>query len=376
MKLKPLNVSVRHLGIALAAALAVVAVASSALHAEGNDGYRILWDDFKDGFAVSVAPGPDIKWLYFAFPQTDGGLFVGDDGIATVSRTGPTKGLTVQSSGTNFDTGEPAFVKTVGLEGEADNPGLPGGLDHVKWLVYMNHFASSGQPGFDAVPGQELTYEARVGGQSFGTGANPFGDAVDNPDDDLRLGAVAMNAIDLETFMVFDFFLTNDSIYAFYERLPFGRPFLGNYASFSFQIPVASRRPGDTHRLRIAYDRSAGVVRWLIGDEEVFRVDRVGQLIDRQFMTLDHGGVEPEVPLELNQLWGGMGMFTLLDGDLPSDAALVRLSTETDFYFDPEVGQPTPQIFVDDSSMPGSRLFGQGAEIRVEKYIVSSRDRD
>jgi hypothetical protein len=362
----------RYAGATLIGVLAVVLVSSS-LHAEGNDGFRILWDDFKDGFAVAVQPGPDVKWLYFAFPQTDGGFFVGDDGIAEASQTGPNKGLTVRSSGTNPNTGAPAFTKTVSQEGAADNPGFPGGLDHVKWLVYMNNFASSGQPGFDAVPGQELIYEARIGGESFGTDENPFGDAVDNPDDDLRLGAVAMNAIDLETFMVFDFFLTNDTIYAFYERLPFGRPFLGNYASFSFQIPVASRSPGDIHRLRIAYDRSAGVVRWLIGGREVFRVDRIGQLIDRQFMTLDHGGEEPEEPLEMNQLWGGMGMFTLLDADLPSDTALVRLSTEPGFYFDPEVGQPTPQTFVDDDSLPGSRLFGQGAEIRVEKYIVSSR---
>lgn len=360
-------------GLAVCAALALGAPTSS-IHADDKDGFRILWDDFKDGFAVSVAPGEDIKWLFFAFPQANGGFFVGDDGVATTSQTGPDKGLTVQSSGTNAATGLPAFVKTVGQEGAADNPGIPGGLDHVKWLVYMNTFASSGQPGFDAVPGQELVYEARIGGQSFGTDAQPFGNAVDNPDDDLRLGAVAMNAIDLETFMVFDFFLTNETIYAFYERLPFGRPFLGNYAAFSYQIPVASREPGDIHRLRIAYDRSAGVVRWLIGGQEVFRVDNVGQRIDPEFLTIDHGGVEPAEPLELRQLWGGMGMFTLLDAYLPSSTAFVRLSTEPDFYFDPLTGDPLS--FLDEASLPENRLFGQGAEIRVERYIVSSRPVD
>jgi hypothetical protein len=357
----------------LAAATACLLLSSSALRADDEEGYRILWDNFKDGFAVSAVPGPDVKWLYFGFPQADGGFFLGDDGVESTSQNGPDKGLTVRSPGVNPSTGDPAFTKTVGLEGSADNPGVPGGLDHVKWLVYMNHFASSGQPGFDAVPGEELIYEARVGGQSFGVDGNPFGPLVDNPDDDLRLGAVAMNAIDLETFMVFDFFLTNERIYAFYERLPFGRPFLGNYAAFSFQIPVATREPGDIHRLRIAYDRSAGVVRWLIGGREVFRVDAIGQLIDRQYLTIDHGGVEPAVPLELNQLWGGMGMFTLLDGDLPSDSALVRLSDEPDFYFDPEFGEPEPQVFADDASLPGNRLFGQGAEIRIENYVVSSR---
>ena len=336
-------------------------------HADEEEGFRILWDDFKDGFAVSAVPGPDIKWLYFSF----GPNFVGDDGVETTSQAGPDKGLTVRSSGTNAATGEPAFTKTVGQEGASDNPGVPGGLDHVKYLTYMNRFASTGFPGFEAVPGEELVYEARIGGQSFGNDANPFGDAVDDPEDDLRLGSVAMNAIDVETFMVFDFFMTNKTIYAFYERLPFGRTPANDYAAFSYQIPVASRSPGEIHRLRIAYDRSAGVIRWLIGGQEVFRVDNIGQRIDPQFLTIDHGGVEPAQPLELRQLWGGMGAFTLLDAALPSGTALVKLSLAPDFYFDPVTGEP--EEFEDDDSLPENRLFGQGVELRVEKYVVSSR---
>ena len=246
---------------------------------------------------------------------------------------------------------------------------MPGGLDHVKFLAYANNFASSGQPGFDAVPGQVLTFETWMGGRSFGTEFAPFD--VPNTDDDLRLGAVAMNAIDLETFMVFDFFLTNEQIYAFYERLPFGRPFLGNYAAFSYQIPVASRRPGDVHRLRISYDRDAGVVSWFVGGTEVFRIDQVGKRIDPQFLTIDHGGEEPVDSLVLNQLWPGMGMFTLLDAVLPSGEGLVRLSTEPDFYFVP--GTNEPLSFIDEASIPANRLFGQGAELYLRKYVISSR---
>jgi hypothetical protein len=146
---------------------------------------------------------------------------------------------------------------------------------------------------------------------------------------------------------------------------------LGNYAAFSFMIPVASRTPKQKHHLKIAYDKAAGTVRWLLDDVEVFRVDQIGKRIDRQYMTLDHGGVEEIVsPHQLNC---GMGLFTLLDAALPSGQALVRLSAAPNFYYEPAVGEPTAETFVDESSSSGSRLFGQGAELRMQKYVVESR---
>src|SRR3954462_5984230 len=86
------------------------------------DEYALMWDDFCGGFSVGT---PDARWFYFASEP-----FVGDDGIASTSRAG---GLTVRARGTNPPTGEPAFTRTLGQEGAADNPSaLPGGLDHVK----------------------------------------------------------------------------------------------------------------------------------------------------------------------------------------------------------------------------------------------------
>jgi hypothetical protein len=236
--------------------------------------------------------------------------------------------------------------------------------------VYANHLASTGVPGFDALPGQELSCQATVSGQGFGVAGHPFGGAVVDPEDDLRLASVALNVIDFETFLVSDFFLTNKRIYAFYERLPFGRTDDHRYAAFSFMVPVADRIPGQAHELRIGYNRSAGTIRWLLDGEEVFRVDRLGYLIDRAFLTIDHGGTEELV--EPRQLDCGMGMFTLLDGDLPSGSALVRLSSAPDFYFDPALGEPVAQTFQDDASLVTNRLFGQGAELHVQRYVVSS----
>lgn len=346
-------------------AAAGAAAAGRATGAAGpGGGYRLVWDDFRDGFTAANQPGtPDARWFYFAAEP-----FVGNDGVATTSK----QGLRVVPPAVNRQTGDPAFALAVGQEGGPDNPfGLPGGLDHVKWLVYMNQMATSGFPGFDAVPGQVLTFENTLRGRTFGTAGHPFGDAVRDPDDDLRLASVAANTIDFETLMVFDFFLTNKTVYAFYERLPFGRgPALGNYAAFSYMIPVADRDDGWV-ATKLTYDRAAGVVRWFLDDEEVFRVNKLGRRIDRKYLTLDHGG--DEVDIRPRQLNAGMGLFTLLDASLPTGDALVRLSTAPDFYFDPEADPPAPESFVDEESLGGSRLFGQGAELQVKRTVVSSR---
>jgi hypothetical protein len=348
-------------GLLLAGSWAGLQTASGVAAAQESGSVTYFEDDFSKGFS---AQGPEAKWFYFA-----AGPYVGNDGIESTS----SKGLRVVSSGTNPRTGKPAFTKTLGQEDDGiGNPfGLPGGVDHVKWLVYANHQTPGGVSGYEATAGQELSGHMRISGRTFGTQAHPFGRAVKNPNDDLRLASVAFNSIDFESWMVFDFFLTNERIYAFYERLPFGRTPEHNYAAFSYQIPLQERGdPGDTHDLRIAYDRSAGVVRWLVDGKEKFRVDSIGHRIDRKYLTLDHGGVEETV--EPRQLDFGMGMFTILDGDLPSGKALVRLSDAPNFYFDPLQGEPTPQTFVDEESKASNRLFGQGAELRVARVSVES----
>jgi len=324
--------------------------------------YSITWDDFKDGFS---ATGPDAKWFYFAF-----GPYVGDDGIETTSN----KGLKVVSSGTNSTTGLPAYVRTLGQETDpVDNPfGLPGGLDHVKWLAMANHLATTGFPGFDAVHGRELRFDAWISGRSYGNEFHPFGSAVADPDDDVRLAASAMPTIDFENFIVADFFFTNKRIYAIYERLPFGRTVFNNYAAFTYAIPVGTRQPHQQHHVTVAYDRTANVFRWLIDDQEVFRVENPGRLLpSREHMIIDHGGIEEDV--ECRQRNVSLGMFTLLDGAYPGQAGLVQLSAAPGFYFDTATGMPVAQTFLDILSLHNSRVWGAGGEINVRKVRVSSR---
>jgi len=340
--------------------LAIAAVVGMAVSALAGGKFKIEWDDFSHGFSAS---SPSDKWFYFA-----AGPFVGSDGIESTSN----KGLLVRSPGVNPITGKPAFTLTMPQEGSPGNPfSLPGGFDHVKWLAYANHFATTRFSGFYAEPHKKLTFETWIDGQSYGNEFNPFAGAVTNPNDDVRLATPAMNTIDLETYLVSDFFFTNERVYALYERLPFGRVEGHNYAAFTYAIPVARRHPGEWMHLSIAYDRSAGTMRWLIDDQEVFRVSHLGHRIDRRFMILDHGGDEETVVC--NQRDVGMGTFTLLDGGLPTQNALVKLSNATDFYYSTLHGFPTAASFLDPLSADLSRLWGEGADLRVKKVVVGSK---
>lgn len=342
----------------VAAAVAVISTPAAA-RADDARAWREVYDDFQGGFAPDTAGS---KWFYF-----QAGPYVGNDGIEATD----VHGLHVVSKGTNASTGQPAFTVTLGQDSQ--NGGLPGGLDHVKWLVYTTHQASSGYPGFDAKPGSTIACESWIGGETYGTEYQPFGSLVDDPQDDLRLAAFAQNSIDFETFMVFDWFITNKHIYAFYERLPFGRGIQGNpadYAAFSSYKAVGEYHPGEQHHLKTELDKSAGEVRWYLDGNLVMKVNNIGHRPPRDMMTLDHGGVEYDV--SPRQLDCGMGTFTLLDAYRPTDVGLVQLSDTPNMYFDPSVGQPTPEPFYDTQSLTQNRLFGQGARIDVKRYVVSS----
>jgi len=289
----------------------------------------LLKDDFRRGLDLTST------WALVRFPPR----FAADDGIVSTSN----QGLYVKAAGTNPLTGEPAFTKT-----------SPGEDDHVKWMADAQHLSSGSVPGFDAVPGQELQCSMWARGRTFGTAANPFGSAVTNPDADLRLASFAMNTLDFETGMVFDVWMTNNAIYPYYERLNLSGT--AAYGAFSSVFPPVSRTPGEQVKVTVAYNRAAGVVRWLVDDLEVARVSNIGFPAAGATTIIDHGGTpQAAAPRQLNC---GMALFTLLDGGLPPPGTgLVSLAPPYTF----------PTAFAG-----GPNLFGQGAELRVERFEIHS----
>ncbi|MFI1381870.1 DUF6081 family protein [Embleya sp. NPDC020886] len=253
--------------------------------------------------------------------------------------------------------GAPAF-------GYATGPG--GADDHLKWCALVAHTASSGLPGFDAPGGGELVGAAELAVRVFGAERHPFGDAVAEPQADPRLGAGALLALDRETGLVFDFFVSNRHIHAVYERLP--RPGTG-WAAFTYLVPVAERTPDLVRRLEIGLDRDAGTVRWSVDGEQVLSVARLGHLsLPRTHLVIDHGGTEESaVP---RQLAFGLGLFTLLDAAGPDGRGLVRLSAER--YYDPARGAPAPQRFRDELGLRANRLWGQGVRLTVRRVTVTT----
>jgi hypothetical protein len=191
-------------------------------------------------------------------------------------------------------------------------------------------------------------------GRTFGTAAHPFGKAVTDPEEDLRLAAFALNTVDLETGMVFDVWMTNSAIYPYYERLNLTGA--AAHRTFSSVFPPVRRTVGEQVKVTVAYNRAARVVRWLVDDEEVARVSNIGFPGVGATTIIEHGGTpQLATPRQLNC---GMALFTLLDGGLPpADTGLVSL--------EPPYAFPT-------AFAGGPNLFGQGAELRVERFEITS----
>ncbi|WP_327660080.1 MULTISPECIES: DUF6081 family protein [unclassified Streptomyces] len=345
-----------------ATALSAQSARAGSAKAAASAARRVLFeDDFSGGFATS---GPAARWTHIPF-----GGGVGQDAVATTSR----RGLRLAAKGANPRTGEPAFTLTLG---QHETSGLPGTLDHIKWLSYPDRRTSEGTLGFSAEPGRLLVGESWMTATAYGTAAHPFGSAVADALDDPRLAMAGLPVEDQETGIAVDFFFTNRSVYAFYERLPNHRDTLGNYAAFTYAVPVARRSsPTAEHHIAIEYDRSRGIIRWRLDGREVFKVDRIGHLLpSRRYLLLDHGGTPASVTPR--QLTFGLGMFDALDFARPGVAGsgLVRLTTEEGHYFDPVRGEPAPQSFLDDAARPENRLWGQGAALGVRRFLVSSRN--
>lgn len=340
-----------------------------------------------------------INFVYdfrMAYNPLDFDFVFGTDGVATADQTG----LTVVSN---------PFSATV-----------PVGNEHPKWLRYYKST-------FPLCNTHEVVFEAEISAQqfipaSFGTTAETAAmiPRIRNVNDDIRLASAALNVLDPDTWMVFDFFMSNTAIYAFYERLPFGKPAfngnvltpLGDYAAFSNAIWVA-RRSGNNpleefSRLAIGIHRGKGIVTWYVDDTPVFSINTIGYRAHDEYRLLEHGGTEYKVDVKSVRV--GFGTFSLLDMALPNNyarnyvidivppspplvnnreiaaSALVQLDVTPNYrelYPNPLTGQerflvnPAVTFAYVSNQYPNDnhdvKLFGQGAALKIKTLRVYSR---
>lgn len=240
---------------------------------------------------------------YYYFSDAVGGD--ADDGVVTLPTAG-TPYLDINSG-----VGGAGFAKTLA---PTPIPAATGGLDHVHYLVYRN--------GSIALPddGREFVYEARVAAQTqAGTVPAALADGVTNAGDDIRIAGSAINMLDFASWCVFDIFFSNETIYAFVERLPFGKPSFGgagpDYHAYSHAIPIAKRNKASPltqfDTVAIALNRKESTAKYYVNNELKFVYKDFGIPLDRKYRILDHGG--PATKVDLQQINVGFGTFTLLD---------------------------------------------------------------
>ncbi len=208
----------------------------------------------------------------------------------------------------------------------------PDGHDNVKALIYSTAEFSPGERGL-------LTVEADMRVETFGTERNPFG--ADGGD--VRLGCGAFNTIDLKTFMVFDFFVSDSRIVPLYERLPFGQSKDNPYPAFTELIPVAvPTSRGQWHHYAITYDRTNDRAEWRVDGRVVAERNAVGA------PSSECGPI-----VKIDSIKVGGGLFTLF-GDLLNDQARAG----------------------DREKVPGldpryvRTLFGQGAKVEFRPFKI------
>lgn len=301
----------------------------------------------------------------------------GTDGIVSVDANG----LTVNSN---------PFTTTV-----------PQGNEHPKWLRYWN-------TPFTLSDDYEIYYETEIAVKQYvdvNTLPNEFKARIRSIDEDIRLCSGAINTLDPVTWSVCDIFLSNEKIYCFVERLPFGQASPPNnatsYAGYSNCVAVV-KRAGDPYNdfVKIAIGLKKSGVSYYINDVLVFTVPRYGTRQLDQYRLLDHQGIAEEI--QVNSSFLGFGTFSLLDMQLPDNYArqlvandfganqaasgLVQLDV-AGVYGESLPGQldgdnrpiidPTVTWAIPFDPNPpnnlGYKLFGQGAVLRMKYFKVCTR---
>jgi hypothetical protein len=312
-----------------------------------GDDCKVIYSYYGDSLPTI---GPNKEFSYF-----QAGPFIGNDGTLSSSCCG---GLTIDSN--------PFTKYEIGL----------GVLDHVKFLIFTNRVFNTPSYG-------ELSFNAKINMEAFNVANHPFGAQVQDPQSDLRLAAAAFNVLSLSNGFIFDFLITNTKIYALYERLDIARVPYGNYAAFTFAIPVVDIVPNSSHLYTISFNADQKSVRWLVDGKEVYKVFMIGTLVSRQFMGLDLGGQEEMVFPTSLQI--GFGTFTLLDAYSPcnvvtpaldggkicqfpaGDEGLTQLAAG---LYNPRNGID-PATYLTDGSQVIDHIWGQGVVMQVEKIYVN-----
>lgn len=286
--------------------------------------------------------------------------------------------------------GKMVFTKSGGLMNAARfNTTVPQNsdlyADNYKYLIFANEpmeLNMNADTVFQYVLKDAQTYLARAD-------QTPFPVQIINcPGQDFRVATTVVMLNDPEGGFQFGYLITSDMVYAIYARLPDNRDIIGNYAAFTFVVPVGYRLPNDEHKLKLVVSKRMQAIRWQIGTRDVFRVMNVGRYVDRQYMTLDLGGGEQD-EIFPDRLYYGLGAMDFLNhypacyklcSDKPccyppARMALVKTGNATALpQYDPIEGKPVPATFWDVGGRAQYRDWGQGAAATFRRLTIWEQD--
>lgn len=336
--------------------------------------YTIFYDEFKCGFQPDT---PCSDYQYFSAPLGENQLLTADDAAGGVKAS--CQCLQINSSPFTFSD--------------------PSGLDHVKYLAQQKNPYIAPEEG-------EIVYEGVISGIQTGlTGIPPAivaatGSSLDGVNDvnsDVRVAGVIFNAVDNDTLLDFAFLLSNEDIYASYGRLPFNRTEWSgtgatgdNYNAFTNLIPVGKRNEldpaNDFVKLAIAYNKKCNYVRFIVNDEEKFRVNRLGLPLQHKFRVIDYDQPD-QLPanaplLRPRTLQYGFGTISLFDAYNPQNPGQVNNIGLVDLTVggtlpsvNPVINNPNGNTVIADFISPyplagaTGTNFGQGANLKV-RYVT------
>ncbi len=188
-----------------------------------------------------------------------------------------------------------------------------GVLDHVK-VLYLTQPQSVG-------PEEIYEVKTRFRGKIHQPESLP---SFVSDKNDPRLGSAIFVTIS-DDFLVLDFVLTNDKIYALYERLPFGWN-NGPYSAFTSVHFLKKRKPQDIHDLKLVIDKKNRKITWTADNKSVSikhpglqpGKSYNGKTFNDNFnivLSLIPPGdvsIQTDTP-QLNSFQSGPGLFTLMD---------------------------------------------------------------
>lgn len=250
--------------------------------------------------------------------------------------------------------------------------------DHYKYFIYADMPTNIPERGVTT-----FEFKARVTTNGKGCRKFPFPPENVNSMEDARLASGGFRVFEPNTGMNFAFHITNEIVYAVYER----NVTIAGISGFSYFIPVRPRKPKQMHHMKIIVNATMKTVSWMLDGREVLKVDRVGATLKCQKLHMVNNMGGNDIVLFPRKLYYGFGSFTFLDYYPPCRPScktenscnfpcvregLVRTSVNPALpQYDPILGPPNLAHYYDNFSKDTSRLWGQGSQTWIRNIRVS-----